>query len=590
MTHVTEEDPRGTEGTGRRPLLKFAAGSAALATVGVAARLTLHPDDEDAPSTQAGALALSTHAGTDVASLHLALGDDVLPRVASRRWESRRLPTSTHSMVAFTWGAGQEPPMALIRSRSAGSWGSWQRVPTLHDVPDAAAEENAGVDGTDLVWIGKADGVQIRVEGERPDDLTLVLLYPAVRSGDTFLGQTSARIVSERAVEEERQAPRPKLVTREEWGANESLRDGRPSYIRTIKQVHVHHTVNSNSYSRGDVPALIRGMYAYHTQSLGWSDIGYNFLVDRFGRGWVGRAGGPAKLVRGAHTLGFNAASTGVSAIGNYDTARPSDAMLDAIAAIAAWKLDPFDRNPRGKIRVKSEGSDKFAAGRVVRLPVIDGHRDTNDTACPGQHLYDALPKVRRRTNRILAAAHQSTIVVDEPATIAGTAELDRDLRVDPGNYRPAGATATYRWMRGDRPIKGAREQTYRVRPWDVGHKVTCQVTLKSDGLDPVAQTPRAVGPVTADPVLTVTATAPRGVARVRVTVAAPPDVRPVPGGKVTVRVGDRSKTVTLDKGKATARFGGHRRLGAGRYPVTVTYQGDGTFTRAQDESSVRVT
>ena len=591
MTSVTDEDVRQLEGTGRRPLLKFAVGGAALVTVGATARLTLHPDNADTPPSESAALALSTHAGTDVASLHLPLVDNILPRVGAGRWESRQLPTSTHSMVAFTWNADQKPPRALIRSRTAGSWGDWMHVPTLHDVPSYAVEEEARarVAGTDLVWIGRADGVQIRVEGRRPDNLTLVLIHPQRRPGDPFLGQLSSRIVQERASGDTAQAPQPELVTRAEWGADESLRDGQPTYIHTIKQVHIHHTVNSNTYTRDDVPSLIRGMYAYHTQSLGWSDIGYNFLVDRFGRGWVGRAGGPRKLVRGAHTLGFNAESTGISAIGNYDTVRPGDAMLDAIAAIAAWKLDPFDRNPRGQIRVESEGSDKFAAGRTVKLPVIDGHRDTNDTACPGQHLYDALPKVRRRTERILAAAQQATVIIDEPATIAGTAQLGRDLRVEPGTYRPAEATPTYRWLRGNRPIRGARDQTYLVRPWDVGQMLTCQITLTTAGADPVTQVPSAVGPATADPTVTITTTTQRRAVRVLVTLTAPTAVRPVPGGEVTVRVGDRTKTIALTDGMAAARFGGHRRLRPGTYPVTVTYPGDAAFTSASNESSVQI-
>ena len=40
-----------------------------------------------------------------------------------------------------------------------------------------------------------------------------------------------------------------------------------------------------------------------------------------------------------------------------------------------------------------SEGSDRFRLGRTVTLPTIDGHRDTNDTACPGRHLYPASPR-----------------------------------------------------------------------------------------------------------------------------------------------------------------------------------------------------
>jgi hypothetical protein len=577
------------DGTTRRPLLKMAAGGAALAAVGTTARLTLHPDDDDDSSPEAGALELSTHAGTDVASLHLPLGDDLLPAVGSKRWESRRLPTSTHSLVAFTWGAGRSGPVAHIRSRSAGNWGAWVRVPDLHDVPEAVAGDDAAIDGTDLVWIGRADGVQIRVEGRRPDDLSLVLLYPERRPGDPLLGQLSARIVDRRAGDDTARAPQPRLVTREEWGADESLRDGRPSYIHTIKQVHVHHTVNSNTYARDDVPALIRGMYAYHTQTLGWSDIGYNFLVDRFGRAFVGRAGGPAKLVRGAHTLGFNAESTGVSAIGNYETVRPTDRMLDAIAAIAAWKLDPFNRNPRGEIRVESEGSDKYATGRTVKLPVIDGHRDTNDTACPGQHLYEALPKIRRRAARILANATADTIVIDEPATITGSPRLGELLAIQPGAYRPGDASVTYHWLRGERPIRGARDRRYRVRPRDVGHKLTCQVTLVRTGLDPVTQRPPAVGPVTAEPTLDVNTSVRRRVARVEITVAAPSGVRPHPTGSITVRVGDRTKTVQLEGGIAVARFGAHRRLAPGTYPVRVAYGGDAAFTKVTREGAVTV-
>jgi uncharacterized protein with LGFP repeats len=165
----------------------------------------------------------------------------------------------------------------------------------------------------------------------------------------------------------------------------------------------VHHTVNSNDYRAGDVPGLIRGMYRYHTVNLGWSDIGYNFLIDRFGRTWVGRAGGFKEPVRGAHTLGFNSTSTGVALIGNFDLARPSRKARTALVHLAAWKLNKYHRNPLGKAKVFSHGSDRFAFGRRVRLPVLDGHRDTNLTACPGQRLYERLPEIRRRVAERIA-------------------------------------------------------------------------------------------------------------------------------------------------------------------------------------------
>ena len=145
---------------------------------------------------------------------------------------------------------------------------------------------------------------------------------------------------------------------------------------------------------------MIRAMYRYHTRNLGWSDIGYNFLVDRFGRLWVGRAGGPRRAVRGAHTLGFNHASVGVAAIGNFETGRVGKPMIRALVRVAAWKLDGYDGHPRRTVWIRSDGSDLFRDGRLVELPTIDGHRDTNETACPGDALYRALPAVRRRTAR----------------------------------------------------------------------------------------------------------------------------------------------------------------------------------------------
>ena len=137
-------------------------------------------------------------------------------------------------------------------------------------------------------------------------------------------------------------------------------------------------------------------MYRYHTHDLGWFDIGYNFLVDRFGRAWVGRSGGVGRLVRGAHTLGFNKTSVGIAVIGTFEKRTPRKDTRRMVARLAAWKLDKHGRDATGKVWVRSTGSDKYADGERARLRVIDGHRDTNDTACPGQRLYDRLPGIRR--------------------------------------------------------------------------------------------------------------------------------------------------------------------------------------------------
>ena len=124
------------------------------------------------------------------------------------------------------------------------------------------------------------------------------------------------------------------------------------------------------------MPAIIRGIYAYHTQSRGWSDIGYNFLVDRFGRIWEGRYGGVDRPVVGAHTLGYNDDSFAMSAIGNFDIAQPPAAMLDAYGRLFAWKLSPARRQRR--LHARSGSTKRY-------LQAINGHRDVGQTACPGQ-------------------------------------------------------------------------------------------------------------------------------------------------------------------------------------------------------------
>jgi hypothetical protein len=291
------------------------------------------------------------------------------------------------SMVGLTWRGGPPVSDLRIRTRRDGRWSGWRLLRPLCDGPDAGTEGRPGLRATEPLWTGACDAVDLRGPGGM-EALTLSLIDPG--DAPAYRGERLERTAKA-------SSPKPDIVKRAAWGANERWRNGGPWFNRTIQQVHLHHTVNSNDYSRQDVPALLRGIYRYHTKSLGWSDLGYNFLVDRFGGIWQGRAGGSRLPVRGAHTLGFNSTSTGIAVIGNFEEVAPDPAVLTSLVHLAAWKLDMYDRRPGKRVGVYSHGSDKFAAGQKVRLPVIDGHRDTNDTACPGQHLYAKLPAIRRR-------------------------------------------------------------------------------------------------------------------------------------------------------------------------------------------------
>ncbi|MEH0419194.1 peptidoglycan recognition protein family protein [Streptomyces sp. B21-083] len=190
--------------------------------------------------------------------------------------------------------------------------------------------------------------------------------------------------------------PRPRIVTRRGWGADEGLRERGFVYTKTVKAAFVHHTASGNKYWCSEVPSLIRGIYRYHVVSSGWRDIGYNFLVDRCGNIYEGRAGGLAKPVMGAHTLGFNTDSMGIAVLGTFVNSKPSKAAVGAIARLTAWKLGLYGGNPNGKTYLKSGGGNLYPKGKNVRLNVISGHRDGFATECPGRLLYARLGSARK--------------------------------------------------------------------------------------------------------------------------------------------------------------------------------------------------
>ncbi len=572
--------------TRRRALLRaMAAGGVGVGGLAVASRTGLLSGDHPSGGQFAGLpqLQLSADGDSDVAALEVALGDDLLPHVGSNRWRSAKLPTTTHSMVGFVWPRDAEEPRVFVSSRRSGTWSAWRLVPLMHDLPDEEDSEWRGRSGTQLVWIGPANGIRVKAEGHRPDGLTLVLLHPRPRDADALLaGGLVARADAGNVL-----VARPAMSGRAVWGADESWRNGGPRYNPTIEQVHVHHTANSNDYTEDDVPALLRGIYRYHTASLGWSDIAYNFLVDRFGRAWVGRAGGPAKPVRGAHTLGFNATSTGIAVIGNYDSVAPSIETLTAVVNLAAWKLSMYGRDPAGTAAVVSEGSDKYARAQVAVLPVIDGHRDTNDTACPGKLLYDRLPDVRRLVQERIQAAQVPPVTVSVPFRLTGDPVVGGALTVKPGVFSPAGATVTYTWLRNGIPTGDDPALTTRtVAPEDLGQQISVVVDLQSTGYTGATQNLGPTAPIETQAVLRVQARARRGRIKV-VVVATAPGVAIALPGELRIRVDRRPRrTSPVKTGKNVTRF---LAFGRGEHRVRVTYRGEGVVRSARFRTSVRV-
>jgi uncharacterized protein with LGFP repeats len=189
--------------------------------------------------------------------------------------------------------------------------------------------------------------------------------------------------------------PRPRIVTRAGWGADEKLREAGFVYTDSVKVVFVHHTATGNDYTCAGAPALIRSIYRYHVESSGWRDIGYNFLIDKCGNIYEGRAGGVAKAVFGAHTLGFNTNSSGVAVLGTFTSVSAPAAAVKAVAQLAAWKLGLYGGNPTGTTHLVSGGGNLYTKGSSVKLHTISGHRDGFATECPGAKLYAQLGGAR---------------------------------------------------------------------------------------------------------------------------------------------------------------------------------------------------
>ncbi len=414
-----------------RPARKTSTKLIALATVGAAAAIavpaaTTAVQSATSPAAAAQAAARPRPIGPVVSDLRL--GDAT--RTGPARLGAR--DTASFGLVGITWqprsGAGV---LAQIRIRTGGSWSDWQTLPANRlDAPDRTGSlEARGREGTDPLWVGASDGVQARVattDGAPVRDVRLSLIDPgtapqdsataldAAATSTTTAGTTTAGTTTASTT---KPAPysRPPIINRAGWGADESLRSYNPDcnvpkYSSTIKVAFVHHTAGSNTYTSDQSAAIVRGIYAYHVKSHGWCDIGYNFLVDRFGRIFEGRYGGMMFPVLGAHTGGYNTDSFGVSLMGDFTTAQPSAAIMESAAKVIAWKLDGNYRNPKGTAVL---GGSTFN--------VIAGHRDTKATECPGTQVYTRLPTLRSRVWTLMGSA-VSTEIYDYAVQLGGYA------------------------------------------------------------------------------------------------------------------------------------------------------------------------
>jgi N-acetylmuramoyl-L-alanine amidase len=286
---------------------------------------------------------------------------------------------SRFTLAGVQWrGRGK----VVFRTRSVeGDWSAWRAgAPEDEDGPDEDSRERR-LDGWTLGnpwWVGASDRIQARAIGKVSRVRAHLVWSPEVRVPYRVTAATVA----------------PPVVPRLSWGADESIRRGPPSYATGVRFAVVHHTAGRNDYTRGEAAAIVKGIQLFHVQGNGWNDIGYNFLVDRFGTVYEGRFGGVDRDVVGAHAQGFNTGSVGIALLGTYGDTKPSAAALDAIARLVSWRLDLAHVDPTSFLTFISGGSNRYASGVPVLLSAVTGHRDTGFTECPGDALEARLPAI----------------------------------------------------------------------------------------------------------------------------------------------------------------------------------------------------
>ncbi|WP_390888033.1 N-acetylmuramoyl-L-alanine amidase [Candidatus Mycobacterium wuenschmannii] len=382
-----------------------------------------------------------------VADTHLAqqplvgLGGGVTVREISQ--------ATTFSMVALT-GGDLTGTSARVRARRAdGSWGKWYATETLPARGDGPA---ARPRGTDPVFVGATTTVQIAVSrpagapttsapktapapdlgyipatSEQPlaQNISAILISPPQAPADTQWNPPTAIIAPGQA---------PAIIARPQWGADPAVHCGNRPFDQPIRAAVVHHTAESNDYQPQDSAAIVQSIWAYHTQILGWCDIAYNALVDKYGQVFEGRAGALLGPVQGDHTGGFNREAWGVAMIGNFDDIAPTPIQLHTTGRLIGWRLGMDHVDPRGTVPLASEGGENtnFPFAAVATLPTVFAHRDVGATDCPGNVAYGLLDEIRDTAAHFsgpprpedLALALQGGAIFDRWQAIGGASSM----------------------------------------------------------------------------------------------------------------------------------------------------------------------
>jgi hypothetical protein len=305
-----------------------------------------------------------------------------------------------------------------VRGFDGSAWTAWQELHLENEQDPRLTESNLVMFERDVIRIELSSASLITVHPIRVSDAPAAYAVAATTS-----------------------TGKPRILSRAEWGADESLRirtgsassssdddtsdtpaegatgstqrekdcieaiknyagdfektdrritelNGKPlawplEYSPKVKLLAVHHTAVKAAGEVRSGEERMRALYQYHAKNRGWGDIGYNFVIDDDGQIYEGRAGGD--FVVGGHAYCNNTGTIGISLMGNFDIEEPTQEQMRALQ----WLLESL----ADKYKINKEKSVKYH-GKTLE-PIV-GHRQLVSTDCPGYYVFETLDQVRR--------------------------------------------------------------------------------------------------------------------------------------------------------------------------------------------------
>lgn len=310
------------------------------------------------------------------------------------------------------------------REKKRRKWGEWKSLPI-----DRHGEEESSVEATEMRQLdARVKSIQIRIlqtPGQTlPTGIQINLFNPVMPQGS---GSAALNVTPQKPSLPELRAacpcPLPKMVDRTTWGAPRPCAS--PGYA-AVTHLVVHHSAGVNTSNNW--AQVVLSIWDFHVNTRAYCDVAYNYLIDPNGILYEGRSGG--NNVIGAHFCATNTGTMGVCLLGNFQEVEPSDAMLNTLANLLAWKSCNSNIDPLLK---------SIHARSNLDLNHICGHRDGCATECPGTNVYSKLANVRSKVVSNIQACNFTVGVDDLKAAtyrvevIPNPAQGSFRLQTDPG-------------------------------------------------------------------------------------------------------------------------------------------------------------